>query len=585
MEASAIPASVGLARSRITIGASLLRIRTDEQLITLFREGNDEAFRVIHDRYRARMFAYARQMLGNSGQDPEDAVQEIFMRAYHGLRANHRQLALRAWLYRIAHNRCIDDLRRPQPLAIGTPQATASGVQDPVVRVEQRDALRRLIADVQRLPDQQRSALLMRELSGMSYADVSGALGVSVPAVKSLLVRARVGLAQASTARNTACAEIRADLVLAHDRGVRTSGLARRHLRECQGCREFRTEVRGVRRQLAALSPTLGPLGVIAHLLGWGSGGTSAAAGSGAVAGSSAAAGGGGAAAAGSVAVAGGSAVAAGGMATSAGLLASGAGHVVTLLAAAVVTAGGAVEIQRSLSTSPTHRAHRHHLVATASPAQAAASGSGAATAATESSRAGVAASPGGSVGGPGRAAAGNMNAAAAAGAAVAGTGAGDRRLPITMLLDPDMWSPNQPSLPGAAPTGASTSAGTGNPGTTSGATTTTPSAPGQTGAPTGTAATPSSTTPTSTPSATGTGTNTGAPSSTGSGTGSPSTPPPATSSGSTSNTGSPTTAGTTRTGSVGRSTSSASRGSVVSFIAKRHRARHRILRDKLFVP
>ena len=78
--------------------------------------------------------------------------------------------------------------------------------RDPVAAAEQRDALERLIADVQRLPDQQRSALLMRELAGMTYADVAGALGVSVPAVKSLLVRARVGLAQANEARDTACA-------------------------------------------------------------------------------------------------------------------------------------------------------------------------------------------------------------------------------------------------------------------------------------------------------------------------------------------------------------------------------------------
>ncbi len=89
------------------------------------------------------------------------------------------------------------------------------------LRAEQREALRRLIADVQRLPEQQRSALLMRELGGIPYADLSGALGVSVPAVKSLLVRARVGLVQASEARDTACAAIREDLIVAHDRGVR----------------------------------------------------------------------------------------------------------------------------------------------------------------------------------------------------------------------------------------------------------------------------------------------------------------------------------------------------------------------------
>ena len=77
------------------------------------------------------------------------------------------------------------------------------------VKAEQRESLRRLIDDVQRLPEQQRSALLMRELAGWPTPSIAGALGVSVPAVKSLLVRARVGLAQASEARDTACAAIR----------------------------------------------------------------------------------------------------------------------------------------------------------------------------------------------------------------------------------------------------------------------------------------------------------------------------------------------------------------------------------------
>ena len=71
MEASALPASVGLARTRISIGASLLRLRSDEQLVSLFRAGNEEAFRIIHDRYRQRLFAYTRQMLAGS---PQDAV-------------------------------------------------------------------------------------------------------------------------------------------------------------------------------------------------------------------------------------------------------------------------------------------------------------------------------------------------------------------------------------------------------------------------------------------------------------------------------------------------------------------------------
>ncbi|MDQ2898098.1 MAG: sigma-70 family RNA polymerase sigma factor, partial [Actinomycetota bacterium] len=277
MEASALPASVSLARPRLAFGASLLRIRSDDQLVALFRDGHEDAFRVIHDRYRSRLHAYTRQMLAGSPHDSEDALQEIFMRAYYGLRANRRDLALRPWLYRVAHNRCIDELRRPPLILLDPADVCGSDDVDPAARVEQRDALRQLIADVQRLPDQQRSALLMRELSGMSYVDVSDALDVSVPAVKSLLVRARVGLAQASEARDTSCARIREELILAHDRGVRASGLARRHLSECTDCRTFRTEIRGVSRQLAGLAPTLGPIGIIANLLGIGGGGGAAA--------------------------------------------------------------------------------------------------------------------------------------------------------------------------------------------------------------------------------------------------------------------------------------------------------------------
>jgi RNA polymerase sigma factor (sigma-70 family) len=328
------------------MGATLLRLRSDEQLVALFRGGHDEAFRVIHDRYRQRLFAYTRQMLPGSRQDAEDALQDIFVRAYAGLRANDRELALCAWLYRIAHNRCVDELRRPAPPPPEVLELVRGPIHDPTEAAEQRESLRRLIADVRRLPDQQRSALLMRELGGMAYADMAAALAVSVPAVKSLLVRARVGLAAAAEARDTACSEIREELILAHDRGVRPSGMARRHMHDCAGCRQFRTEVRGVSRQFAALAPTLGPLGVLAKALGFGGGAGGAA--------------GGGAAAAGGGAAAAGGALSSGGGAASVGFLASGAGHVATLLAAAVVTAGGAVELQHTITASPHHRPAHH---------------------------------------------------------------------------------------------------------------------------------------------------------------------------------------------------------------------------------
>jgi RNA polymerase sigma factor (sigma-70 family) len=426
----------------------LLRIRTDEQLVTLFREGNDDAFRVIHDRYRGRMVAYTRQMLGATGQDPEDAVQEVFVRAYYGLRATHRHLALRAWLYRIAHNRCVDDLRRPHPLTEAVGEHTPARTHDPVIKAEQRDALRRLIGDVQRLPEHQRSALLMRELSGMPYTEVSDALGVSVPAVKSLLVRARIGLAQASEARNTACADIRADVILAHDRGVRTSGLARRHMRDCQSCRQFRAEVRGVSRQFAALTPALGPLGLLANLFGLGGGG-GAAASSGGLAGASAAAGG----------------TVGTGAATSAGVLAGSASHVATLLAAAVVTAGGAVEIQRTLAPTPAHHAHVRLTAPRPMPTPRAAPASPAAASPAPASPDG-----GAPVAAPQTPPAVSPSAAQAPRAAAQAAAAAQRavrRAPISMVLDPDMYlppDPNASSVTGSGstigPGGATSSSG-----------------------------------------------------------------------------------------------------------------------------
>jgi RNA polymerase sigma factor (sigma-70 family) len=348
VEASALQAPAGLARRSVSLGLPLLRLRSDEQLVALFRDGNDEAFRAIHDRYRQRLFAYTRQMLPGSPQDAEDALQDVFVRAYAGLRASERELALRAWLYRVAHNRCIDVLRRPHALFYDLSEIGREAA-DPLVAAEQRDALRTLIADIRRLPEQQRSALLMRELSGMSYGDLAAALGISVPAVKSLLVRARMGLAKAAEARETTCHVIREELVLAHDRGVRPNGMARRHLRDCESCREFRHEVRGLTRQFAALTPALGPFGVLAKLAGIGSGG--------------------GAAAGGGAAVAGGAA-GTGGVLAAGGLLTTGVSHVAALLAATVVTAGGAVEINNTI-VGPAKHHPRHHHVAPAIPPRA----------------------------------------------------------------------------------------------------------------------------------------------------------------------------------------------------------------------
>jgi RNA polymerase sigma factor (sigma-70 family) len=284
VEASAVrvPAGIG----RIALPAALLRLRTDDQLLALFRSGHDDAFGVLHDRYRPRLLAYTRQMLGGSRSDAEDALQDVFLRAYHALRVDDRPVAVKAWLYRVAHNRCIDQLRRPVPDPSDVLELSRTPVVDPSAETERREDLRRLVADVQRLPDQQRSALLMRELEGLAYADLAAALDVTVPAVKSLLVRARIGLVEAAEARDTACCDIRHDLALSSGKGVRAGAKARRHMRECDDCRRYRTELRAIQAGVRSLVPDgSGPLGLLAKLLGLGGGGV-------AVSGGAAAAGG-----------------------------------------------------------------------------------------------------------------------------------------------------------------------------------------------------------------------------------------------------------------------------------------------------
>jgi RNA polymerase sigma factor (sigma-70 family) len=340
VEASAIHAPAYLGR-RLTAGP-LLRLRSDDQLVALFRMGYDEAFAVIHDRYRQRLFAYTRQMLPGARSDAEDALQDVFLRAYSALRDDDRPVTLRAWLYRVAHNRCVDQLRRPVPAASEIFDVSRLPLHDPLVQTQLREDLRRLVCDVRRLPGQQRSALLMRELEGLSYTELADALGVTVPAVKSLLVRARMGLMEAGEARDAPCAEIRAELSLAYGRGVRVSGRSRRHLRDCTGCRGYKRALRGTSQGFGVLSGG-GACPAIAKLLGLGGAGSGAAVGGGASGGSGAAVGGG--------ALVGGTAIGGGGAAV------AGGGTIVAKVAVAVccaaVVGGGATEAGRRLHPQP----------------------------------------------------------------------------------------------------------------------------------------------------------------------------------------------------------------------------------------
>jgi RNA polymerase sigma factor (sigma-70 family) len=214
----------------LNLSRARIRPASDDQLVARFRSGDDAAFAEIVDRYRPRLVRYAASMMrGRSADIADDAVQDVFLRAYSGLRTGDRPMALRAWLYRIAHNRCIDLLRGEQPVELSGEEPAPGGAPE---QFERSERLRELVVDIRGLPDQQRSALIIREIDGLSYEEIGAALDVTVPAVKSLLVRARVGLAEAAEAREASCATIVPQLA----KPGRRPKAVTRHLSTCAAC-------------------------------------------------------------------------------------------------------------------------------------------------------------------------------------------------------------------------------------------------------------------------------------------------------------------------------------------------------------
>ena len=378
----------------------LLKFQDDEKLVALTRRGHQHAFDTLVERYQARLLGFCRQMLGST-EDAEDVLQEVFVAAYNAMVADERPIAVRPWLYRIARNRSLNHLRKPTADGQDTmdthPHLNGVTTHE---RVQNREEFRSLLCDVGQLPETQRSALLLREIDAMSYEEIAKAMDTTVPGVKSLLVRARIALAESSQARQLTCDEVRLELAEAAEGLAKVGGPARRHIKGCDACQAFRTQLRSDTKALAAIFPA-GPLlllkgallGKLSGLFGGGGGGAAAggggAAGAGAAGAGAAGAGAAGAGAAGAgAAAAGGSAVAGGaaaGAAAAGGAAAGGAGAVAATgaaaaigtkaaagIATAAIIAGGAAEIQHVTSApSPKPEPKVRKAVAVRPPAVA----------------------------------------------------------------------------------------------------------------------------------------------------------------------------------------------------------------------
>ena len=130
----------------------------------------------------------------------QDAVQQALLQAFLSLRDRApREIALRPWLYRIAHN-CSIDLIRMGSWEYEQLDLEFDGVPQPPALLEQKEELRGLIAGMRRLPDAQRQALTLRELEGCSYEEISARLGHTGSGVRQLIFRARTALRKGAVA-------------------------------------------------------------------------------------------------------------------------------------------------------------------------------------------------------------------------------------------------------------------------------------------------------------------------------------------------------------------------------------------------
>jgi RNA polymerase sigma factor (sigma-70 family) len=355
LEASALTPSGAL--SGIRGPSPLLRLQSDEKLIELTRHGQHAAFEALCARYESRLLAFCRHMLA-SREDAEDVLQEVFAAAFNAMLADGRPINARPWLYRIARNRSLNHLRRASAIGVDSMDVHfADHGMSTSDRALKRESFRELLYDVGQLPETQRTALLLREIDALSYEQIADAMETTVPSVKSLLVRARISLAEAAEARKLSCEEVRLELGNVAEGLLTMTPPVRRHVRDCDRCRFFKRQLRENNKALAAIFP-VAPLLLLKKLVLAKLGATASA-------GSAQVAGGAGAtvgatAGAGVLATAGGATGAAGAgsaLTVGAGAIASKA---VAGLAAAALVGAGAVAANH-LTVAPAAKHHASH--------------------------------------------------------------------------------------------------------------------------------------------------------------------------------------------------------------------------------
>jgi RNA polymerase sigma factor (sigma-70 family) len=179
---------------RAALSKAALRLQSDRRLVAMTRDGSGLAFGVIMERYRAPLLAYCRRLLGPD--EAEDAFQQTLVNALGALRRDDRDIDLRPWLYRIAHNVAINALTR-SGRHYEELDNQYDGVPQPPDILDEKLRVERLVKEICDLPERQRVAVVAHELEGRSYEEIARRMDATTPVVRQLIYRARSRLRDA----------------------------------------------------------------------------------------------------------------------------------------------------------------------------------------------------------------------------------------------------------------------------------------------------------------------------------------------------------------------------------------------------
>jgi len=165
----------------------------DRQLVARAKKGDWAAFEELVKAYQRPLFAYLYRLCGNPAE-AEEMAQQAFVKAWQALGRFRQESSFKTWLYRIGTNLCINRLKRTRPTEELTELLPAPSANEPAEEHKRRVRTELVQAALARLPTDQRAALVLLVYDGLSYREIGVALGKTVRAVDSLLVRAKANV-------------------------------------------------------------------------------------------------------------------------------------------------------------------------------------------------------------------------------------------------------------------------------------------------------------------------------------------------------------------------------------------------------